>query len=296
MRIGLATREVFLFSLPNTRMQKTLIIPGALFALALSSVALADDDAKPIRALYLAGGCCHDYAKQKDVIKAGLEARAKIVVDVVYSPDTTTRPPMPFFGKPDYAKGYDVVIHHECAADIQDPAIIDAVLKPHREDHIPGVNLHCAMHCYRFGNYGKPVAADADNGHWYEYLGLQSTGHGPQEPIEISFTDNQHPITKGLLGWTTGKEEHYNNIQVFPTAHILGRGKQITRNKDGTEKVNDFVNVWTNEYHGTHVFSTTLMHNTAAIADERYLDLVTRGVLWACNKLNNDYLKATPRP
>jgi len=276
-------------------------VPKRLIILAATAAAVvlrapAADAPKPIRALYIAGGCCHDYAHQKDIIKAGLEARANIVVDIIYSPDTSTKPPLEIFGKPDYAKGYDVVIHHECAADIKDPAIIDAVIKPHRDDHIPGVNLHCAMHCYRFGDYGKPVAPGADNAHWYEYLGLQSIGHGPQEPIEITFTDNDHPITKGLNGWTTGKEEHYNNIQVFPSAHVLAHGKQTIKDKDGTEKTNDFVNVWTNDYHGTRVFSTTLMHNTPSIADARYLDMVTRGVLWACDKLNDKYLKATPQP
>jgi type 1 glutamine amidotransferase len=36
------------------------------------------------------------------------------------------------------------------------------------------------------------------------------------------------------------------------------------------------------------VFSTTLGHNNATVADPRYLDLVTRGLLWACGKLSED--------
>jgi type 1 glutamine amidotransferase len=32
------------------------------------------------------------------------------------------------------------------------------------------------------------------------------------------------------------------------------------------------------------VFSTTIGHNNATVADARYLDLVTRGLLWACGK------------
>ena len=47
---------------------------------------------------------------------------------------------------------------------------------------------------------------------------------------------------------------------------------------------------WTNEYgpKKTRVFSTTIGHNTATVADARYLDLVTRGILWATGKLNDD--------
>ena len=48
--------------------------------------------------------------------------------------------------------------------------------------------------------------------------------------------------------------------------------------------------VWTNEYEDkkTRVFSTTLGHNNDTVSDARYLDLVTRGLLWACDKLGAD--------
>ena len=49
---------------------------------------------------------------------------------------------------------------------------------------------------------------------------------------------------------------------------------------------------WTNTYNGkTRVFGTTLGHNTATVADPRYLDLVTRGLLWAVDKLDDRYLR-----
>jgi type 1 glutamine amidotransferase len=47
--------------------------------------------------------------------------------------------------------------------------------------------------------------------------------------------------------------------------------------------------VWTNTYENkTRVFSTTLGHNNDTVADARYLDLVTRGLLWATNHLTED--------
>ena len=180
-----------------------------------------------------------------------------------------------------------MVIHDECAADVNDPAIIQDVLKPH-QDGIPGVNLHCAMHCYRFGDFQKPVAIDAPNAHWYEYLGLHSSGHGPQEPIAIKFTDKTSPITTNLTDWTTIHEEHYNNVQIFDTAHPLAHGIQVIKTGSGM-RTNDFVVAWTNIYRGkTRVFSTTIGHNDETVSDSRYLDLVTRGLLWACDKLDAD--------
>ena len=111
---------------------------------------------KPLRALLITGGCCHDYATQKDLLKQGLEVRINVVVDHVHSPDKSTNPPLAIYGNADYAKGYDVVIHDECAAAQTDPKIIAGVLAPHRNG-IPAVNLHCAMHSYRFGDFRKPV-------------------------------------------------------------------------------------------------------------------------------------------
>ena len=258
--------------------------------IAFLGVALHSSNAaspRPIRALLITGGCCHEYGKQKDILKKGLEARANVIVDQIHSDDKSTKPPLPIYGNPDYAKGYDVIIHDECSADIKDPAVIEGVLAPHRKG-IPGVNLHCAMHCYRFGEYGKPVKIGDANSHWFEYLGLQSTGHGPQEPIAIRYTNKSHALTKDLADWTSIKEELYNNIQIFPTAKALASGKQTLKQKDGSTKDVDSVVTWVNDYKGTRVFCTTVGHNSATVEDARYLDLVTRGLLWSCGKLDDN--------
>jgi len=256
----------------------TLLLGLAL----LAGPAFTAETPKPLKVLLVAGGCCHDYAAQKDLLKAGLEQRANVVVDFAFSPDKTTRPALPILGNADYAKGYDVVIHDECAADHADLALITAVLAPHRAG-IPGVNLHCAMHSYRDGSQRQPQAAGTERAQWFEYLGLQSSNHGPQQPIDIAYVDATHPITKGLADWTTIREELYNNIQVYPTAKALAQGKQ----KVG-ERTAEAVVAWTNDYKGTRVFSTTIGHNNDTVKDERYLDLVARGLLWACGKLGDD--------
>ena len=72
-------------------------------------------------------------------------------------------------------------------------------------------------------------------------------------------------------------------IQAGSTATPLARGKQGK---------SDFVVAWTNTYNKkTKVFATTLGHNNDTVADPRYLDLVTRGMLWSVDKLNDSYLK-----
>ena len=253
-------------------------------ALLLNSLGAAEVPA--LRVLLITGGCCHDYAKQKDILKQGLEQRANVVVTQIHTDDGSTKPPLAILGNADYAKGYDVVIHDECAADINDPALIKAVLAPHRAG-IPGVNLHCAIHCYRIGNPGEPAAPGSERAMWFDYLGLQSSGHGAQLPIAIRFTDNNHAITQGLSAWTTINEELYNNVQVLPTAKALARGTQTVKHEEGAGKETEPVVAWINDYQGTRVFSTTIGHNNATVADARYLDLVMHGLLWACGKLDD---------
>lgn len=269
--------------------------------LAMWLVAQAADEpepVKPLRVLLVAGGCCHDYAMQKDVLKAGIEERLNATVDIAYNPDKSTKATFEVYAKKDWADAYDVIVHDECSADVKDAAYVKRILDAHREGK-PAVNLHCAMHSYRWGDFRKPVTLGDENAEWFEMIGLQSTGHGPKLPVEITFTDTKHPITVGMKDWTTGNEELYNNVQVFETAHPLASGKQSVpprrrrgepADPDAKPRVDEAVVVWTNAFgpKKTKIFSTTLGHFTETVADDRYLNLVTRGVLWATGNLNDD--------
>ncbi len=238
---------------------------------------------KPIRALLVLGGCCHDYKNQKDVIAKGLAERANIEVTIAYDTDTGTKHVNPVYANADWAKNFDIVIHDECTADVKDKDVVETVLKPHR-DGLPGVVIHCGMHSYRSEGFPKATP-------WFEFTGVASTGHGAQQPIAIDFTDKTSPIVKGMANWTTINEELYNNSagKLQDTAKALATGKQVTKDKAGVEKASEFVVIWTNVYAGkAKVFSTTLGHNTKTVEDPRYLDLVTRGVLWATGHITDD--------
>jgi putative membrane-bound dehydrogenase-like protein len=227
--------------------------------------------AEPLKALLIAGGCCHDYAKQHEVIAKGIQGRANVQVDVIWTDDKGTNPPLPLYEKADWAKGYDIIIHDECAASMNNKETLTRILDAHKT--IPSVHLHCAMHSFRTGE-----------DRWFRHLGLQSNSHGPQEPIAITFVDKEHPITKTLGDWTTIKEELYNNANLFD-AHPLAMGRQMVKGK-----AVDAIVAWTNEKVGARSFSTTIGHNTETVADARYLDLITRGLLWACDKLTPEFL------
>ncbi len=257
----------------NRRRFKVAIL-CVLWVVAISSLLSAQERARPrpIKALLITGGCCHDYARQKEILKRGIESRAMVEVTLLHSDDRSTKARFDIYENPDWAKGYDVIIHDECSSDVKDIPYVENILAAHRKG-VAAVNLHCAMHCYRTGR---------DD--WFEFVGLQSSGHGPQKPIDITFLDRAHPITQGLENWTTINEELYNNIRLFDTAVPLARGIQDTGNN-----VDDFVVAWANQYGQARVFSTTLGHNNQTVGDPRYLDLVTRGLLWSVNKLTPEY-------
>lgn len=250
------------------------IVLPVLILVASGSPACPQDVArpKPIKALLITGGCCHDYAKQKEILKRGIEARALVEVTLVHSTDKSTKARFEMYDSPDWARGYDVVIHDECSADVKEMPYVENILNAHKHG-VAAVNLHCAMHCYRTGK---------DD--WFQFVGIQSTSHGPQKPIDITFLDRAHPITTGLENWTTINEELYNNVKLFDTAVPLARGRQDVGNR-----VDDSVVAWANQYGQGRVFSTTLGHNNETVADPRYLDLVTRGLLWSVNRLTPEY-------
>src|SRR4051812_46944181 len=149
------------------------------FFFSAHSAHAADPPAKPLKALLVIGGCCHDYKAQKDILAEGLAQRAHVEVTIAYDPDTTNMHLNPLYENPQWAKAFDVVIHDECSSNVKDLAVIDGILAPHREG-LPGVVVHCGMHSYRSEGYPNVTP-------WFEFTGLQSTGHGPQAPIDIKF-------------------------------------------------------------------------------------------------------------
>ncbi|MDC0292104.1 ThuA domain-containing protein [Verrucomicrobiales bacterium] len=270
-------------------------ILAAVFGLAIAQD--SDKKAETLKVLVVAGGCCHDYETQSKLLKAGIEQRLNAEVTIEFNPSKKTDATFPIYESKDWAKGYDLVIHDECSASVMDKDYVNRILDAHKGG-VPAINLHCAMHSYRWGNFKEPVNLGDDNAGWYEMIGIQSTSHGPKTPIDVTFSDPKNPITKGMKPWTTINEELYNNVQIFEGTTTVALGKQmqaprkkeLKANPDAKPKEANAVVVWTNEYgpKKTKIFSTSLGHENDTVADDRYMDLVTRGLLWATGNLSED--------
>ena len=253
---------------------RVLILAAALVLAVAGSPSVADDTPRPLRVLLVTGGCCHDYSAQKAILAEGLRERGHFDVEVVHQGGTATNSKIDLYSRDDWAEGYDVVIHDECFSDVKDSEYIDRILQPHREG-LPAVVLHCAMHCYRDGR---------DD--WFRFCGVTSRRHGANYAHEVLNRDAAHPIMRDFpAGWANPAGELYWIEKVWETAHPLASAKN-------REKGNEEVCVWTNQFEQARVFGTTLGHHNETVSHPVYLDLVTRGTLWAAGKLGDPrYLK-----
>lgn len=224
-----------------------------------------------IKALLITGGCCHDYDNQREIIPAAIDSQSKLRVEWTIFHQRTKAGNMllEFYKNPDWAKGYDIVVHNECFANVGDEDYIAGILKPHQQG-TPAIVVHCSMHCYRTG----PTAEE-----WWKFCGVHSPGHGPKHPFEVKITNPEHEITKGMKNWTTPAGELYFINTIYPTTTPLAESKSEKNGKM-------FTNIWANEYgpKKTRVFGTTIGHHNETMLQDNYMDMITRGFLWAAGK------------
>ncbi|MEO0508628.1 MAG: ThuA domain-containing protein [Verrucomicrobiota bacterium] len=259
-----------------------LILFFAVSGLFSTSLHTFAEEAKPLNILLINGGCCHDYDAQGPVIKAIVETSLNAKVTIASSTNKTDARFKPF-EQDNWSDGYDLVIHNECSAKVNDKEYVNRILKAHL-DGLPSLNIHCAMHSYRWGSFKKPVKIGDDNAAWFEMIGLQSSGHGPRFPINVKYLKDTHPITEGLEDWVTPRGELYNNVQIFDSATPLAMGSQTL--KDG--EMAEAVVAWTNLYgpNKTKIFSISIGHSSEEMLDESFGLLLSRGILWCVGELD----------
>ena len=75
---------------------------------------------KPLKALLVTGGCCHDYNNQKKILTEGISARANVEWTIVQEGGTSTQHKVSIYSNKDWIKGYDIVVHNECFGQVKD--------------------------------------------------------------------------------------------------------------------------------------------------------------------------------
>ena len=247
--------------------QRLLLLTAGLW-LASFSTTLAADSTKPLRALLITGGCCHNYKLQSEALTNAVAKLATVEWTVVNEGGTGTKAELPLYSKPGWAKGYDIVVHNECFADTTNHQYIRQITSAHKAG-VPAVVIHCAMHTYR--------GTDIDD--WREFLGVTSRRHDHQSRYAVKKVTPDHPIVKGIPDdWKTPMDELYVIDKLWPNAKALATS---VSEKDGKT----YPVAWINQYGQARVFGTTYGHSDDTFRDPVFLDYVSRGVLWAAGRL-----------
>ena len=222
---------------------------------------------KPLRALLVTGGCCHNYKLQSEKLTNAVSRLVRTEWTVVNEGGNGTRAQISLYDNPDWAKGYDVVVHNECFADTTDTNYIRRITAAHRAG-VPAVVVHCAMHTYR--------SATMDD--WREFLGVTSKRHDHQSRYAVTKIEPAHPVVQGIPDdWKTPMDELYVIEKLWPNARALATS---VSERDGKT----YPVIWINQFGKARVFGTTYGHSDETFRDPVFLGYLSRGVLWAAGR------------
>ena len=262
-------------------------------ATLFSSPALATNP-EPIRALYLTdyNGFWHNYSEQTENFKVGLSQYANVDLTIVGKKQGDTLDTM---NTPNFSNGYDVVVYNFCIPENNDYDMIHNVISQTRENGIPAVFIHCAMHSFRstsdslgwwdrmrhrwakwswqVANFGEEFPS------WWAFTGVDSVKHDwKRQVVATQFAD--HPITALLPQEIDSRRDEIYQVTAT-TGDITPLYTAYSRQTRNEEVV-----AWVREDNGTKVFGTTLGHDQNTQELGSYLNLVANGILWVTDHLD----------
>ena len=232
----------------------------------------AVEPASPLRALLVTGGCCHDYDAQKSLIPSAVTERANVEWTVVHEGGTGRDHKLSVFADDSWTERFDVVVHNTCFGGLKDEDFVGSIVNGHRESGIGAVILHCGLHSYR----------NLESKRWHEFLGLSSMRHDPGAPVPVENARPDHPIMSTFPdAWTTPKDELYFVERTWPGLTVLAHAYSEKN------KIHSPI-IWTFQSGDARIFGASIGHSNATMEHPDYLDLVTRGLLWTTEKLEED--------
>ena len=249
-----------------------LIIFSLLFFTDSHADSIEEDDNHPLKVLLITGGGWHDYDVQKGILEEGLSERIgniEFTIDHEIGGDAAAE--LSIQQSDDWASQYDLVIYNNCQSGVEDVEHIEGIVNAHVENQLSAVMLHCAMHSFR----GETMK-------WFEFVGARSHQHESHQAFTVEAVKTDHPIMANFpRTWRTPHGELYEIVELFSGATPLARAYGVD-----TDTYHDVV--WTHEYEGVKVFSSTLGHHNETMGHDVNLNLVAAGLLWAADKLHED--------
>lgn len=231
------------------------------------------DGVTPLKGLLITGGCCHDYETQKRIITEGISQRVNITWDIIHEGGSGRDHQVSVYSQDGWTDGYDIIVHNECFGGVADDDFVASIAGAHHEG-VPAVFIHCALHSYR------SAAAGAD--HWRELIGVTSRSHEGKRAVRVRRLNDDHPVMAGFPAeWQTPNGELYKIERVWPNCIPLAEAY-------GEDTDRDHPVIWVNTFGRARVFGTSLGHHNETMNTAEWLDVVSRGVLWATERIQPD--------
>lgn len=218
----------------------------------------------PIKALLVSGGCSHDYPTRGEILVRGMQERSRRPIEWTIHREGVGKGDarLSLFSQTDWGQSYDIIVHDHCFPRVSDPAYVERALGPHRAG-VPALLIH-----------GSLVSFRASGEAWADFTGASVPSHEAARALALE-TRAAHPPFPLPGEWTLPGEELYRIERLDPAARPL----LTARDYQGKETVV----AWIREGGDStpRVFATTLGNAHRSLADPRFLDLLTRGLLWA---------------
>jgi type 1 glutamine amidotransferase len=240
-------------------------------ALAAGTTAPA---AEPIKALIITGDNIpsHDWKGTTQLLQDFLGSSGRIKVDVTTTParDLTD----------DNLAKYDVLLlnYKETKEGAEDTRWSDANKEAFLKAVKGGKGL--VVHHYASAAFTNPNWKDFEQaiaGGW------RTQGyHGPKHEFTVKKTDVKHPITEGL----PSQFDHATDELYSASMRTRGSVVLVTAYADPSKPQGtgiDEAMVWVNQYGKGRVVENALGHDTTAMSDKNYQELMKRCVEWAAN-------------
>ncbi len=247
-----------------------VLIPASIISfLSLPACATVPNDRnETLQVLFITGGGWHDFVAQETVLTEGLGKRLNVEFTVDHTAGRSPRHRPERFDDSDWAEGYDLILYSMSLSRDQKPETAQTIIDSHVKHGVPAVLVHGATHSYR----------NTGNENWFKFMGAKSMSHEALGAFTNEVIEPEHPVMQGFPNpWAQEQGELYRIEEVMPTATVLAHA--MGRNPERYQPT-----IWVNEYKGVRVFVTTIGHHTETMATDTYLDLLSRGILWALGR------------
>lgn len=236
-------------------MTKRLVALLWFMATIVGLWAPASQAAEPLSVLFLGDKGHH---RPADLAGRLIPALRKKGIELTYTEEVGSL-------HPDKLKDFDGLLIYANIDQIepdQEKALLDFVASG--KGFIP---IHCATYCFR--NSPEYIAL----------CGAQFQSHGGEE-FETVIVAPEHPVMQGFDGFRSWDEtyvHHMHNTKDRTVLEVRRQGGQARGNKEEPW-------TWVRTHGKGRVFYTAWGHDTRTWQQEGFVNLVERGIRWACGK------------